>query len=430
MKKTILILLLTLATLALSAQTKSTQASPPLSEASPESVGMSPQRLARIDAMLKNAIAENQVPGAVALIARNGQIVFHNAYGMADNKEKKEMKKDAIFRIASQTKAITSTAVMMLWEEGKFQLNDPISKYIPEFGEAQILDTFNENDSTYTVKPAKDPITIRDLITHASGLGYGVIDGDERFQKIYAKAGVTDLFTTEDISIGESVKKLAKLPLHHNPGDAFVYSEGLDVLGYFVEVISGIPFDEFLRTRIFDPLGMADTWFYLPKEKHNRLVAVQQIKSGKWEKYPKTFYDTDYPINGAKRFFSGGAGLSSTAKDYATFLQMYLNNGELNGKRILSRTTVQSIMGNQTGDLFSGEHEFYGLVFGVVSQRGQDLGGIGSVGTFDWGGYFNTQYFADPKEQVIGILMKQTQGDVSDETGWKFRQMVFAAVDD
>lgn len=151
MKKTILILLLTLATLALSAQTKSTQASPPLSEASPESVGMSPQRLARIDAMLKNAIAENQVLGAVALIARNGQIVFHNAYGMADNKEKKEMKKDAIFRIASQTKAITSTAVMMLWEEGKFQLNDPISKYIPEFGEAQILDTFNENDSTYTV---------------------------------------------------------------------------------------------------------------------------------------------------------------------------------------------------------------------------------------------------------------------------------------
>lgn len=226
------------------------------------------------------------------------------------------------------------------------------------------------------------------------------------------------------------MKKLAKLPLHHNPGDAFVYSEGLDVLGYFVEVISGIPFDEFLRTRIFDPLGMADTWFYLPKEKHNRLVAVQQIKSGKWEKYPKTFYDTDYPINGAKRFFSGGAGLSSTAKDYATFLQMYLNNGELNGKRILSRTTVQSIMGNQTGDLFSGEHEFYGLVFGVVSQRGQDLGGIGSVGTFDWGGYFNTQYFADPKEQVIGILMKQIQGDVSDETGWKFRQMVFAAVDD
>lgn len=425
MKKTITTLFLAILTLTLTAQT-----SAPLSEASPESVGISAERLAKIDAMLKKAIAENQVPGAVALIARNGKIIFYNAYGMADNMAKKEMKKDAIFRIASQTKAITSTAVMMLWEEGKFQLDDPISKYIPEFGEAQILDTFNEADSTYTVKPAKDQITIRDLITHTSGLGYGVIDGDERFQKIYAKAGITDLFTTEDITIAESVKKLAKLPLHHNPGDAFVYSEGLDVLGHFVEVISGLPFDQFLRTHIFQPLGMNDTWFYLPKEKQDRLVAVQEIKDGKWKKYPETFYDTDYPIKGAKRFFSGGAGLSSTAKDYATFLQMYLNNGELNGRRILSRTTVQSIMGNQTGDLFGGGLEYYGLAFGVVNQNGQDSGGKGSTGTFDWGGYFNTQYFADPKEQVIGVLMKQTQGDVSDETGWKFRQMVFAAIAD
>ncbi len=430
MKKTITAFLLTLLTITLSAQTKSTQTSPALSETSPENVGMSPERLAKIDAMLQKAIAEDQVPGAVALIARNGKIIFHKAYGMADNQEKKEMDKDAIFRIASQTKAITSTAVMMLWEEGKFQLDDPISKYIPEFGEAQILDTFNEADSTYTAKPAKDQITIRDLITHTSGLGYGVIDGDERFRKIYAKAGITDLFTTEDITIAESVKKLAKLPLHHNPGDAYSYSEGLDVLGYFVEVISGLPFNQFLRTHIFQPLGMNDTWFYLPNEKQDRLVTVQQIKDGKWEKYPETFYDTDYPMKGAKRFFSGGAGLSSTAKDYATFLQMYLNNGELNGKRVLSRTTVRSIMGNQTGDLFGAGLKHYGLAFGVVSDKGQDSGGSGSAGTFDWGGYFNTQYFADPKEQVIGVLMKQTQGNVSDETGWKFRQMVFAAVDD
>ncbi|WP_373518818.1 serine hydrolase domain-containing protein [Pricia sp.] len=414
----------------LPAQTESAQASPQLSETSPGNAGMSAERLAKIDAMLEKAIAEDQVPGAVALIARNGKIIFHNAYGMADNQAKKEMTKDAIFRIASQTKAITSTAVMMLWEEGKFQLDDPISKYIPDFGEAQILDTFNETDSTYTVKPAKDQITVRDLITHTSGLGYGVIDGDERFQKIYAKAGITDLFTTEDITIGESVKKLAKLPLHHNPGDAYSYSEGLDVLGYFVERISGLPFDQFLRTRIFQPLGMNDTWFYLPKEKQDRLVTVQQIEDGKWRKYSETFYDTDYPIKGAKRFFSGGAGLSSTAKDYATFLQMYLNNGELNGKRILGRTTVQSIMGNQTGDLFGDGRKHYGLAFGVVSEKGRDSGGIGSTGTFDWGGYFNTQYFADPKEQVIGVLMKQTQGDVSDETGWKFRQMVFASIDD
>lgn len=393
------------------------------------SAQMSPDRIARIDAMLQAAVKENQVPGVVALIARNGKIVYHKAHGVA-NEKGDQLDKNAIFRIASQTKAITSTAVMMLWEEGKFRLDDPISKYIPEFGPAQVLDTYGDSDGIYTTKPAEDQITIRDLITHTSGLGYGVIDGDERFKKIYAKAGITDLFTTDNISIEESVKKLAKLPLHHNPGEKFTYSEGLDVLGYFIEVVSGMPFDEFLRKRIFDPLGMNDTWFYLPKEKNERLVAVQHKKDDKWENYPVTFYDTDYPKKGAKRFFSGGAGLSSTAKDYATFLQMYLNNGELNGTRILSRTTVQSIMGNQTDEKFGGGKKHYGLAFGVVNQKGQDAGGEGSEGTFDWGGYFNTQYFADPKEKIIGVLMKQTQGNTGDETGWKFRQMVFAAIDD
>lgn len=411
-------------------QTTSVKFSPPLTEGTPESVAMSSERLARIDDMLRTNVDRGNLPGLVALIARNGKIVFHNAYGMADNTLGKAMETNTIFRIASQSKAITSTAVMILWEEGKFKLDDPISKYIPEFKEAQLLDTFDEQDSSYTTKPAEDQITIRDLITHTSGIGYGVIDSDERFKKIYAKAGITDLFTTEDISIGESVKKLAKLPLHHNPGSKFTYSEGLDVLGYFVEVVSGTPFDEFLKSRIFDPLGMEDTWFYLPKNKQDRLVTVQHKVDGKWQKYPITFYDTDYPKKGAKRFFSGGAGLSSTAKDYATFLQMYLNKGELNGIRILSRTTVQSIMGNQVGDLFSDGDKFYGLAFGVVTPFGQDMGGQGSVGTFDWGGYFNTQYFADPQEQVIGVLMKQTQGSVQDETAWKFRQMVEAAIDD
>ncbi|WP_282159813.1 serine hydrolase domain-containing protein [Ulvibacterium marinum] len=419
-----------LSSVILQAQTRSIQSSSPLSEASPIDEGMSPERLERIDLMLDQAVGKNNIPGAVALIARNGKIIFHKAYGMADNTSNKDMEKNTIFRIASQTKAITSTAVMMLWEEGKFRLDDPISMYIPDFGKAEILDSFNERDSTYTTRPAENQITIRHLLTHTSGLGYGVIDGDERFQKIYAKAGITDLFTTKNISIGESVKKLSKLPLHHNPGEAFVYSEGLDVLGYFIEVVSGMPFDEFLRERLFDPLGMDDTWFYLPNEKENRLVTVQQKKGSKWEEYPVTFYDPDYPIKGAKRFFSGGAGLSSTAKDYATFLQMYLNHGELNGKRILSRTTVRSIMGNQTGDLWGDDIKHYGLAFGVVTPKGQDHGGEGSVGTFDWGGYFNTQYFADPQEKIIGILMKQTRGPVDDQTGWKFRQMVFVAVDD
>lgn len=429
MKKSFtLLLLLTMASL--SGQTKSGTTSTSLQLGSAIEEGMSPERLERIDHMLKDALETGEIPGVVALIARNGKIIFHNSYGMADNTSSTKLQKDAIFRIASQTKAITSTAVMMLWEEGKFRLDDPISKYIPEFKEAQILDTFNESDSTYTVKPAEKQISIRHLISHTSGLGYGVIDGDERFKKIYAKAGITDLFTTENIPIAESVKKLAQLPLHHNPGSQFTYSEGLDVLGYFIEVVSGMPFDQFLRKRIFDPLQMNDTWFYLPEDKHSRLVSVQERKGDTWMKYPVTFYDTDYPIKGAKRFFSGGAGLSSTAKDYATFLQMYLNMGELNGVRILSRTTVQSIMGNQIGSIWADGPKHYGLAFGVVNAHGQDLGGEGSEGTFDWGGYFNTQYFADPKEQIIGILMKQTQGDTGDQTRWKFRQMVFAAVDD
>lgn len=415
--------------LSLYAQTSSIKQSPTLLEGLAMEQGMSPERLAKIDAMIAKTVSENELPGAVALIARNGKIIFHKSYGMADNKSKKVMREDAIFRIASQTKAITSTAVMMLWEEGKFKLDDPISDYIPEFGEAQLLDSYNEADATYTTKPAKNQITIRDLITHTSGIGYGVIDGDDRFKKIYAKAGITDLFTTNNISIGESVKKLAKLPLHHEPGEAYTYSEGLDVLAYFVEVVSGLPFDVFLKTRIFEPLGMEDTWFYLPKEKHDRLVTVQQKKGDSWVKYPITFYDTDYPIKGARTFFSGGAGLSSTAKDYATFLQMYLNEGELNGMRLLSRITVNSIMSNQIGAIWDG-NKHYGLAFGLINAKGAAAGGEGSEGTFDWGGYFNTQYFADPQENIIGILMKQTQGPVNDETGWKFRQMVFSTVDD
>jgi CubicO group peptidase (beta-lactamase class C family) len=432
MKKiTVLTFAVLMGTAMLFAQTKSIQKSPVLTEASPESVGISAERLSRIDKMCEAEVANGNVPGIVSLVARNGKIVHWKAYGMAENQTGRKMKRDDIFRIASQSKAITSTAVMILWEEGKFKLDDPISKYIPEFKNQQVLKSFQYSDTTWTGEPVKNEITIRNLLSHTSGIGYGIIDGDERFKMIYAKAGVTDLFTTEKITIAESVKKLAKLPLHHNPGESFTYSEGLDVLGYFIEVVSGMSFDEFLKTHIFDPLGMNDTRFYFPDEKANRLVAVQQKVDGNWEKYPVTFYDTDYPVKGAKSFFSGGAGLSSTAKDYATFLQMYLNGGEYNGVRILSRTTVDVILSNQLGDIRGDKSDSqFGLAFGLLTQIGQNKGGNGSAGTFDWGGYFNTQYFADPVENVIGIIMKQTQGPVNDQSGWKFRQMVFQTIDD
>ncbi len=265
----ILSAMLLMMTFSVHAQTSSIQKSPPLSEGTPESVGMSSERLTHINRLLTKAVERGDIPGAVALVARNGKIVYHKAFGMADNAAKRSLKRDAIFRIASQSKAITATAVMMLWEEGHFGLDDPISTYIPEFKDPVVLERLDDRDTSYTTQPADQEITIRHLLTHTSGLGYGTIDPDVRFKMIYAQAGITDLFTTEPVSIGDNVKKLAKLPLHHHPGEAYLYSEGLDVLGYFVEVLSGQPFDVFLRERLFDPLRMDDTWFYLPEAKAN-----------------------------------------------------------------------------------------------------------------------------------------------------------------
>lgn len=401
-----------------------------LTESMAAEAGMSEDRLQRIDVMINESIEKDQIPGAVALVARNGKIVYHKAFGIADAEAGRNFMPDDIFRIASQTKAITSTAVMMLWEEGKFRLDDPISKFIPEFENVLIFESLNEADSSFTGVPAAKPITIRHLLTHTSGIGYGMID-DDNFRKIYVKAGIREAFTTDDISIEENIMNLAKLPLHFEPGEQFHYAMGLDVLGYLIEILSGQPLDQFFRERIFEPLGMSDTYFYLPESKYDRLVPVQTKQNGEWKKYPaSSFYDPDYPIKGAMRLFSGGGGLSSTARDYALFLQMYLNGGELNGSRLLSRTTIKTIMANQIGDLWGDSGSYHGLAFGVLDEGGVALGGQGSEGTFNWGGYFNTQYFADPVEQVIGILMKQTQEITGDQTGWKFQQLVFQAIDD
>lgn len=417
------------------AQTKLTTSIPyqTLSEAkSAEAVGISTERLERLDKVMKGFVDSEKLPGLVAILIRNGQIVYHQAYGLADVPSRKPMQKDNIFRIASMTKAITATAVMMLYEEGKFGLDDPISRYIPEFKNPTVLKSFRFSDSTYTTEPAKSEITIRQLLSHTSGLGYGAIDGDERFKALYHKAGVVDLYTTQPVRIADNIKRLAKLPLHHHPGEKFVYSEGLDVLGYFIEIMSGMPFDVFLQTRLFEPLGMKDTYFYLPEAKSDRLVTIHRPMNGQWQAFPVTFYDPDYPRKGAKAFFSGGAGLSSTAKDYATFLQMLINGGAFNGKRFLSSYATELLtISNQTGALFSGENGpmHFSLGFSVVTPFGHDKG-LGSVGKFNWGGYFNTNYFADPKEKIVAVLMKQTQslsGDTSEAT---FIRMIYQTLDD
>ncbi len=424
MKKYFLFLLLALSPLFIQAQSSSIltpQGKQPLQ-------GISADRLGNLDQMLEEAVKSNQIPGLVALVVKDGKIVYHEAKGMADVASGQAMAKDQIFRIASQTKAITSTAVMMLWEEGKFKLDDPISKYIPEFASPQVLANFKYSDTTFSTKASSKEITIRHLLTHTSGIGYGVIDGNEQMKMIYGKAGIVDLYTTKDIKIGDNIKKLANLPLHHEPGAKFTYSEGLDVLGYLIEIVSGMPFDQFLQTRLFAPMGMTNTGFYLNETQEKKLVTIHRKVNNQWESFPTTFYDPNYPKTGAKTFFSGGAGLSSTAEDYAKFLQMYLNGGSYNGTQFLSSTTIQTIMSNQVGDLLGNGGKDYGLAFGLVDANGVAQGGIGSLGTFDWGGYFNTQYFADPVTNTIGILMKQTQGNTGDETSWKFRQMVFTSV--
>lgn len=412
------------------AQTPSQKKSPPLTEGTPQSVGISPDRLKKLDAMLEESVSSGEIPGLVALIVRNGKVVYHSAKGKTDLESGKNMSKDAIFRIASQTKSITSTAVMMLWEEGEFRLDDPISKFIPEFKNPQVLQNFRYGDTTFTTVAANKEITIRHLLTHSSGIGYGGIDTDERMRMIYQKAGIVEAFDTKGMNNEHNIKKLAVLPLHQNPGESFIYSMSIDVLGHLVEVVSGMSLENFFQERIFKPLGMGDTYFYLPEHKISRLVTLYVPNKDSWVKpEPGMGWDANYPISGAKTLFSGGGGLSSTAMDYAKFLQMYLNAGEYNGIRILSRKTIETMMSYQMVDLDPNEGKYHGLGFGIASDKTVAKGGIGSPGTFEWGGAFNTQYFADPKEKVIGIIMKQTLGG-SESTSWKFRQMVYTIFDD
>jgi CubicO group peptidase (beta-lactamase class C family) len=257
------------------------------------------------------------------------------------------------------------------------------------------------------------PITVRQLFTHTSGLSYGRISGDVRFHAISAKAGIIELYTTDKVSLAENINKLASIPLVSQPGEKYNYAMGLDVLGYLIELWSGQKFDVFLKENLFLPLGMKDANFYLPENKADRLVPVlKPASNGKgWEKYTGTYYDADYPVKGAKTWFSGGAGLSCTARDYALFLQMLLNNGSANGKRVLSPYSVFLLTAaNQTPDLTPSEksEQFNSLGFGVITSLGEERGN-GYKGRFSWGGYFNTNYWADPKTGTIMVLLKQTR---------------------
>ncbi|CAN5654562.1 serine hydrolase domain-containing protein [soil metagenome] len=407
------------------AQSSVTQSSV-LKEASAETVGMSTTRLQRMDAVINDYIAKGRQAGVSVLIARNGRIVYHKAYGQDDMEAKTPLRRDAIVRIASQTKAITSIGAMLLFEEGKFLLDDPVSKYIPSFRNPKVLDKFNEKDSTFTTVPAKREITIRQLMTHTSGVGYPVI-GSKEMNAIYAKHNIPSGIGTPNRKLDEVMNTLGTLPLAHQPGERWTYSLGDDVLGYLIELWSGQPLDQFLKTRLFEPLGMNDTYFYVPAAKQNRLAVLYTEDSTRTVRRQATRLgiSPDYPkVNGT--YFSGGAGLSSTLYDYAIFLQMLLNGGEYNGKRLLSPTTIRLITTNQIGDLNQGADKF-GLGFGITSARSAARLPV-SAGSFDWGGIFGTTYWVDPKEGIVALFYTQkfpnSHGDLTD----KFKVLVYQAI--
>lgn len=401
-----------------------------LTVASPESQKFSLDRLYRIDHMVKEYIEEGKVAGAAALIARNGKIVYYRSFGYDDRATRKPLKRNAIFRIASQTKAITSVAVMMLYEEGKFLLDDPVSKYIHSFKNPQVIQTFNPADTSFTTVPAKREVTIRDLLNHTSGIGYAQI-GSREFTAIYAKNNIRSFLGQGSASLAEDVQKIGSLPLEHNPGEKFTYGLNTDVLGYLVEVASGMSLDEFFRKRIFEPLGMKDTYFYVPPSKQSRLVVNYYSDStGTLKKMPADFVangplNPDYPKTN-KAYYSGGAGLSSTLIDYAIFLQMLLNGGVYNGKRLLSPHTVRMMTMNQVGDV-KYETNTFGLGFNVITERGSAESPL-PESAYDWGGIFATKYWVDPKNKLIGLFFKQVWSDPAGDSVEKFKVMTYGAL--
>jgi len=381
--------------------------------ASPEDVGLSSERLARIADTVERSINDGRIAGAVTLVARHGKIAYFKAFGMADREAKKPMRTDNIFRICSMSKPITSAAVMILYEEGRFMLNEPVSDFIPEFKNMKVLDPPYPQDKTSppgALVNAKRPITIFELLTHTSGLTYPT---NARLGKTYSEAGVgTGIFQYEGTT-ADSIKKLASLPLLFQPGDAWEYSLSDDVLGYLVERVSGMPIERFYEERIFKPLRMSDSYFFLPDEKVPRLAAAYSYDPEKGlQVIPEKMvvvkegdltHSSDYPYRGPRTYFSGGGGLCSTAEDYYRFCQMMLNKGELDGVRLLSRKSVELM----TQDHVQGKREDgYGLGFGVNSDA-RYLTELGSIGGYYWGGFYYTAFVIDPKEDMIAIFMGQ-----------------------
>lgn len=387
-----------------------------LTEGPSELVGVSEKRLQLLDQFIQEYVIKGYIPGGVFLVARDNQIVYNKTFGFRSTDKKVPYRKDDIFRICSMTKAITSVAIMQLYEEGKLGLDDAVQDYIPAFKNTQVLDTFNEKDSTYTTVPVKSPITLRHLLTHTSGIAYGDFYPG-KVQAVYKKNNMLGVglshpsWTTE-----EFINRLAAVPLAFQPGDHFMYGLNMDVLGRVIEVVSGEKLSDYFRKHIFEPLGMKDTYFYLPKEKQQRLVPIYDYDaSNNFQMLTKDplVSNPDYPKSADIGHYAGGGGLSSTAMDYAIFIQSLLNSGVYNGKRILSRKTIevmtadQMISLNQQGKGISNRPgETFCLGFSLRTDQGKGINSK-SPGTYEWGGYYTTKFFIDPKEDLIFVGMMQ-----------------------
>lgn len=351
-----------------------------------------------LDSVMLSAIRDGRIQGGVALVANHERVLYHKAHGQKNIEKSTPQQKSDIFRIASMTKPVTAVAAMMLYEQGKFNLDDPLSKYIKEFADPQILESVDVRDSSFTSRPASEPITIRQLFTHSSGIAYGF--EDEKLMALYDKAGITEGFEERDILLEDNVMNIARMPIMHEPGERFTYGLNSDVLGRLVEIWSGLPLDEAFRRMIFEPLDMHDTHFYLPESKFDRLADVYMTTPDGVT--PTDYPLTGYPVQGAKRYLSGGSDLCSTTRDYHRFCQMLINKGVLDGKRILKSKTVELIASThlETGD------EDMGLGFSYLSAKTYDTRPR-SVGTFSGGGFFATQFWIDPQADIIAIIMLQ-----------------------
>lgn len=383
-------------------------------------------RLERLDNVIQHHVDQKHLAGAVMYIARDGQTAHLKAFGLQDVEAGKPMATDAIFRIASMSKAVTTVAVMMLYEEGKFRLHDPLSKFLPAFANSVVAVPppagSPEHVKFVTVK-AKRPIEIRDLLTHTAGLTYG--DGGLAAE-LYKKANLSGwYFADRNETIGEAIDRLATLPLHGHPGESWQYGFGTDVLGRLVEVVSGQSLDRFIEERICQPLGMKDTSFFLPVEKVSRLANVYGIENGKLV-LKESAENSDY-VHGPRKCFSGGAGLLSTIGDYGRLLQMLLNGGELDGVRLLSPKTVELMHANHTGDKYARDTHAFGLGFWVNNDPGY-YGELGSKGAYGWGSAYFPQYVVDPKERLVAIFMTQLMPAGGLDLNQRFKILMYQAL--